>query len=141
VLSDLAGVPVRQDIAVTGSVNQLGQVQAVGGVLYKVEGFFHTCLRAGGLTGGQGVILPAANEVHLVLMPDVAEAVAAGQFHIWSARSVEDAIELMTGLPAGAPDAEQRYADGTVYGAAAAQLARFDEALSARAIGLSDEIS
>jgi len=100
-LSAAADVPLRQDIAVTGSVNQHGQVQAVGGVTEKVEGFFDLC-RARGLTGTQGVLLPAANRRHLMLRDDVVEAVSQGQFHIWGAADVDQAIELLTGLPADA---------------------------------------
>src|SRR3546814_708726 len=115
VLSDLAGVPVRQDLAITGSVNQLGRSQAVGGVHHKVEGFFRTCVHAGGLTGEQGVVVPAANEANLVLREDVAEAVDAGKFHVWSVRSIEEAIELFTGLPAGVPDRRGTTTPNTVY--------------------------
>jgi lon-related putative ATP-dependent protease len=100
-LSAAADVPLRQDIAVTGSVNQHGQVQAVGGVTEKVEGFFDLC-RARGLTGTQGVLLPAANRRHLMLRDDVVEAVSQGQFHIWLAEQVDEAIDLLTVQPAEA---------------------------------------
>jgi predicted ATP-dependent protease len=132
VLSDLAQVPLRQDIAVTGSMNQKGEVQAVGGVLYKVEGFFRACVERGKLTGKQGVLVPVANERHLVLRDDVAEAVAAGKFHIWSAVLIEDAIELLTGLKAGTPDAAGTYPEDTLYGRVQRALAQFDESLIAR---------
>ncbi|MGE0255866.1 MAG: Lon protease family protein [Alphaproteobacteria bacterium] len=134
VLSDLAGVPLRQDLAVTGSANQRGQVQAIGGLSDKIEGFFRTCAEAtGGLTGTQGVVFPAANERHLILRDEVARAVAEGRFHLWSVATVADAIEVFTGLPAGEADSAGRYPDGTVYARVAAQLAEFDAALVRRA--------
>ncbi len=101
VLSAIASVPLRQDIAVTGSDNQRGQVQAIGAANERVEGFFDIC-RLLGLPSQQGVCLPYANLRHLVLRDDVNAAIAAGQFHIGPVASVDDAIELFTGLPAGA---------------------------------------
>jgi predicted ATP-dependent protease len=95
-ISALADIPVRQDLAVTGSLDQRGQVQAIGGVNEKIEGFFDIC-RARGLSGKQGVVIPSANEVHLMLREDVVEAVAAGQFHIYSAADIDQAMELLTG--------------------------------------------
>jgi lon-related putative ATP-dependent protease len=100
-ISRLAGVPVTQAIAVTGSVNQRGQVQAVGGVNEKIEGFFDTCL-ATGLTGEQGVIVPAANTDNLMLRDDLVEAASAGRFRIFAVTTVDEALEIMTDLPAGA---------------------------------------
>jgi predicted ATP-dependent protease len=99
-LSAIARVPLRQGIAVTGSVNQAGEIQAVGAVNQKVEGFFDICA-ARGLTGTQGVILPAANVQHLMLRADVVEAVREGRFHIYAVRTVDDSLEILTGLPAG----------------------------------------
>jgi predicted ATP-dependent protease len=104
-LSALADVPLRQDVAVTGSVNQHGEVQAVGGVNEKVEGFFDVC-RLKGLTGRQGVCLPRSNVPHLMPRPDVVEAVRAGQFHLWAIDSIDEGIELLTGMPAGDLDRE-----------------------------------
>lgn len=104
-LSALADVPLRQDIAVTGSVNQHGEVQAVGGVNEKIEGFFDVC-RAQGLNGTQGVCIPQSNVRHLVLRHDVVEAVAAGTFHVWALESIDEGIELLTGMPAGDIDQE-----------------------------------
>jgi lon-related putative ATP-dependent protease len=98
-LSRLAEVPLRQGIAVTGSVNQRGEVQAVGGVNEKIEGYFDACTVTG-LTGDQGVILPAANVDHLMLRDDVVEAVAAGTFHVYAVRTVDEALALLTGMPA-----------------------------------------
>ena len=135
ILSDLSGLPLRQDLAVTGSVNQRGQTQAVGGVHYKVEGFFRTCIEAGGLTGSQGVVLPAANEANLVLRDEVAEAVAEDRFSLWSIESVDEAVELFTGTPAGVPDAEGAYGTDTVYGRVMAQLESFDRILAERVRG------
>jgi predicted ATP-dependent protease len=99
-LSRLAGLPVRQDLAVTGSVNQWGDVQAIGGVNEKIEGFFDVCT-VQGLTGKQGVLIPTANERNLLLRADVIEAVAQGKFHIYPIRTVDEGIELLTGIRAG----------------------------------------
>jgi predicted ATP-dependent protease len=99
-LSALGGVPLRQDIAVTGSVNQHGEVQAVGAVAEKVEGFFDAC-RVVGLTRTQGVCLPRSNVRHLILRDDVVEAVGGGRFHLWAVDTVDEAIELLTGMQAG----------------------------------------
>jgi predicted ATP-dependent protease len=99
-LSAVADVPLRQDIAVTGSVNQHGEVQAVGGANEKIEGFYEIC-RLKGLTGTQGVCIPRSNVRHLILRPDVVQAVADGHFHIWAIDTIEEGIELLTGMPAG----------------------------------------
>jgi lon-related putative ATP-dependent protease len=99
-LSALADVPIKQSIAVTGSVNQKGEVQAIGGVNYKIEGYFDIC-RSRGLSGEQGVIIPASNVQHLMLRGDVVEAVAEGDFHIWAVNHIDEGIEVLTGLPAG----------------------------------------
>ncbi|MDZ4737486.1 MAG: ATP-binding protein [Rhodospirillaceae bacterium] len=132
VLSDLGQVPLRQDLAVTGSVNQRGEVQAVGGVLFKVEGFYRVCAERGPLTGNQGVLVPATNERNLVLRDEIAQAVAEGRFHIWSAAKVEDALELLTGLKAGTPDADGAYPKDTLYGRVQASLEAFDRRLIER---------
>ena len=120
-LSSLSGLPLRQDVAVTGSVNQYGQVQAVGGVTQKVEGFFDLC-RQRGLTGAQGVLLPAANARHLTLRWDVAKAIESSRFHVYTADTISGGIELLTGVPAGAGG---RYHPDTVFGMAQARLALF----------------
>jgi predicted ATP-dependent protease len=99
-LSSLAGIPLSQSIAVTGSVNQRGEIQPVGGVNEKVEGFFDAC-RARGLTGRQGVLIPAANVRHLMLREDVVEAVRQGTFHIHAVSTVDEGLELLSGRPAG----------------------------------------
>ncbi|MBX6422861.1 Lon protease family protein [Thermosulfurimonas sp. F29] len=113
-LSALAGVPIKQGIAVTGSVSQKGEIQPVGGVNEKIEGFFRVCAERG-LTGEQGVIIPAANVNDLVLKKEVVEAVAEGKFHIWPISRVEEGIEILTGLPAGEPGPDGRYPEGTVF--------------------------
>lgn len=101
-LSSLAGVPVKQGIAVSGSVNQKGEVQAVGGINEKIEGFFDIC-RMKGLTGGQGVLIPQSNVKHLMLKTELVDAVAAGKFHIWAVQNIGEGIEMLTGLKAGEP--------------------------------------
>jgi predicted ATP-dependent protease len=115
VLSALAEVPIDQGIAVTGSVNQLGEIQAIGGVCAKIEGFFELC-RARGLTGRQGVMLPRANLEHLVLREDVAQAIAAGEFNLYAVETVTQGVEVLTGVPAGERDPSGRFPAGSVYG-------------------------
>jgi lon-related putative ATP-dependent protease len=112
-LSALAQVPVRQSLAMTGSVNQHGESQPIGGVNEKIEGFFDVC-KARGLTGEQGVIIPASNVQHLMLRHDVVDAVQAGQFHIYPMRTVDEALELLTGIPAGERDEEGNFFAGSV---------------------------
>ena len=103
-ISAIADIPVRQDLAVTGSLNQHGQVQAIGGVNEKIEGFFDIC-SARGLSGSHGVVIPAANAVHLMLRQDVQDAVAAGKFQVYCAQSIDTALELLTGYSAASIDA------------------------------------
>jgi predicted ATP-dependent protease len=112
-LSALADVPLRQGIAVTGSVNQKGAVQAIGGVNYKIEGFFDVCRRRG-LSGDQGVIIPTANAQHLMLRPDVVAAVERGDFHVWAVDHVDEGIEILTGLPAGVQDEDGNWPQGSI---------------------------
>lgn len=112
-LSALAEVPIKQSLAVTGSVNQHGQVQAIGGVNEKIEGFFDIC-KARGLTGNQGVLIPASNVKHLMLRHDVVEAVATGQFHIYPIETIDQGIEILTGLPAGERDETGDFPIGTI---------------------------
>jgi predicted ATP-dependent protease len=100
ILSSLANVPLRQDIAVTGSVNQHGDIQPIGGVNLKIEGFFDVC-KARGLAGTQGVLIPAQNVKDLMLRHDVVEAVRTGRFHVYAIKHVNEGIELLTGVPAG----------------------------------------
>src|SRR5690606_8562215 len=121
-LSAIARVPIKQSFAVTGSVNQLGEVQAIGGVNEKIEGFFDLC-KARGLTGNQGVLIPAANVKHLMLRHDVVEAVANGQFAIYPIERIEEGIEVLTGLLAGQADENGVYPEGSVNRMVADRLA------------------
>lgn len=123
-LSAIGQIPLDQGIAVTGSMNQLGEVQAVGGVNEKIEGFFEVCRRHG-LTGQQGVALPAANVNHLMLDQEVREAVAEGRFHIYPLTHVDEALELFTSIPAGDQDEHGGWLSGTVNGAVAERLEGF----------------
>jgi lon-related putative ATP-dependent protease len=126
-LSALADAPIKQSLAVTGSVNQFGQVQPIGGVNEKLEGFFDAC-SSQGLTGEQGALIPASNVRHLMLREDVVEAVKQGRFHICAVSRIEEGIELLTGRPAGAPNEEGEYPEGSVYAAVAAKLAAYADA-------------
>jgi predicted ATP-dependent protease len=112
-LSALSGVPIKQSYAVTGSVNQHGQVQAIGGVNEKIEGFFDIC-RARGLTGQQGVLIPASNVQNLMLRRDVREAVDAGEFSVYPISHVDEGIEILTGIPAGEDQGDNGYPEGTI---------------------------
>ncbi len=132
ILSDLAGLPLRQDLAITGSMNQRGDAQAIGGAHHKIEGFFRSCLENGGLNGEQGAVVPASNERNLILRDKVAEAVEAGQFHIWSVQTIDEAAELFMGLPAGELGADGRYPADTIYGRVQVELEAFDKALYER---------
>jgi len=123
--SALSGLPLRQDIAVTGSINQQGDIQAIGGVNEKIEGFFDVC-RIKGLTGTQGVMMPESNVEDLMLREDVLEAVTAGKFHVWPVGKVEQGIELLTGMAAGKKNGDGKFEPGTV-------LALIDERLHAMA--------
>ena len=121
ILTALADVPMRQELAVTGSVDQFGNVQPVGGVTHKVEGFFDVC-REIGLTGTQGVIIPQSNVVNLTLRDDVVDAVEEGRFHIWAVSRIEQGLELLTGVPPGDSDADGQFAEGTIFAKVAAAL-------------------
>lgn len=120
-LFNLADVPINQSLAVTGSINQLGQVQAIGAVNEKIEGFFDIC-NARGLTGTQGVLIPAANVQHLMLHQNVVDAAAAGQFHVYAVENIDQAITLLTGLPAGEADTHGGYPEGSINYRVAARL-------------------
>jgi predicted ATP-dependent protease len=122
-ISALAGVPLRQDLAVTGSVDQFGTVQPIGGVNEKVEGFFRVC-RVVGLSGQQGVVIPARNVDHLILDHEVLEAVQAGTFHVYAVHTLDEALELLTGAAAGGVDAP-----GTLHHAAGQRLRTLAEGL------------
>jgi lon-related putative ATP-dependent protease len=125
-LSAIAQLPVAQGIAVTGSMNQHGQVQAIGGVNEKIEGFFDVCL-AQGLAGDQGVIIPSSNARHLMLRADVVTAVQAGQFHIYGVDTVDDALTLLMQKPAGRRDPSGQFPEGSINAAVDARLQRFAE--------------
>jgi len=112
--SALSGLPLRQDIAVTGSINQQGDIQAIGGVNEKIEGFFDVC-RIKGLTGTQGVMMPESNVEDLMLREDILEAVAAGKFHIWPVAQVEQGIEILTQTAAGGKNGDGKFEPGTVF--------------------------
>ncbi len=127
-VSALAGIPLRQDRAITGSINQHGQIQAVGGVNEKIEGFFAVC-RLRGLTGEQGVILPAANVRNLMLKPEVVQAVEEGKFHIWPIMTVEEGIELLSDQPAGVQRPDGSYPAGTFNAAVFSRLVQFARAV------------
>ena len=112
-LSAIADLPIKQSIAVTGSINQFGEIQPIGGVNEKIEGFFEVC-KHNGLTGEQGVIIPRTNVVNLMLKDEVVEAVENGLFHVYAIDSVDDGIEILTGIPAGKVDKKGQYPKGTV---------------------------
>lgn len=130
-LSAVSGIPLRQAVAATGSVDQLGRVQAVGAVNEKIEAFFDVC-RARGLTGAEGVLLPAANVGHLALREDVVAACAAGSFHVWPVATVDEGIEILAGMPAGERGPGGEFPPGTFNARVAERLA----ALAARARAL-----
>ncbi len=112
ILSSLANVPLRQDIAVTGSINQKGEIQPIGGVNYKIEGFFKVC-KAKGLTGTQGVIIPYQNMDDLMLDEEVVEAVEQKKFHIYAIKTIEEGIEILTGMPAGERGEDGKFPEET----------------------------
>lgn len=126
VLSALSRIPIKQGIAVTGSVNQWGEIQAIGGVNEKIEGFFHLC-KLRGLTGEQGVLIPSANVDHLMLMPDVQAAVMAGKFNIWSVDTIAEGIEVLTGVKAGEMNRHGSFPARSVFGEAQKQLKKYFE--------------
>lgn len=127
-LSSLSGLPLRQSIAVTGSVNQKGEVQPIGGVTQKIEGFFAVC-KIKGLTGDQGVMIPHQNVDELTLDDEVVEAVRQGQFHLYPVRTIDEGIELLTGVPAGVEGADGTYPPDTVHGLVSARLKEYNEIL------------
>jgi lon-related putative ATP-dependent protease len=127
-LSELSGVPIRQNIAVTGSVNQKGEVQAIGGVNYKIEGFYETC-KLLGLTGEQGCMIPWANVHNLMLKEEVVEAIKEGKFHIWAVKSIDEGIEVLTGVPAGKRAKDGSYPEGTINGLVQRRLKEMAEAV------------
>jgi predicted ATP-dependent protease len=127
-LSALADLPMRQDIAVTGSINQQGDVQCIGGVNQKIEGFYDVC-RIKGLTGKQGVVIPQENIEDLMLRDDVIEAVAQGKFHIYPVAAVEEGLEILTGVRGGKRDASGRFEEGTAFALVDQRLRHMAETL------------
>jgi lon-related putative ATP-dependent protease len=137
-LSAMAEAPIKQSLAVTGSVNQLGEVQAIGGVNEKIEGFFDIC-QARELTGQQGVLIPAANVKHLMLREDVVEAVRQGQFAIYPVETIDQGIELLTGLPAGARNESAEFPQGSINRRVEETLIHFSKRLQALESAESDD--
>jgi predicted ATP-dependent protease len=133
-LSRLAGVEVKQSLAITGSMDQRGEVQAIGGVNYKIEGFFDVC-RNSGLTGEQGVLVPASNVQHLVLREDVVQAVNEGKFHVYSIATIDEAIELLTGVEAGQRGDDGEYPPESINGRVLARLKQISDKLREHPIG------
>ena len=129
ILSSLADLPIHQWLAVTGSVNQLGEIQPIGGVNEKIEGFFESCSRRG-LTGQQGVIIPTHNTKHLALRRDVVEAVESGHFAVYAVNTIEDALELLTGITAGERGLDGAYPPDSVFGRAALRLEEMAQAVT-----------
>lgn len=127
IISSLSELPIRQDLAVTGSVNQKGEIQAIGGVTHKIEGFFDLCKKRG-LTGKQGVIIPVSNVKDLVLNEDVVDAVKAGVFHIYPIAHINEGIELLMNYPAGEKNANNEFPSDSVHGKVYAKLKAFAEA-------------
>jgi ATP-dependent Lon protease len=125
-LSSLAGIPLRQDIAVTGSVNQKGEIQPIGGVNEKIEGFFDVC-QAAGLNGSQGVMIPFQNVGDLMLKDEVIDAVKKGKFHLYPIKTIDQGIELLTGVSAGEKEKDGTYPEGSVNHLVDKQLQAFAE--------------
>ena len=128
-LSSLSEIPIKQSLAVTGSVNQRGEIQPIGGVNQKIEGWFRLC-EAKGLTGEQGVLIPASNIDNLMLHERVVTAVADGNFHIWPVSTLDEGIELLTGIPAGKRKKDGTYPEGTVHHTVQARLLQLAEELN-----------
>lgn len=127
ILSALAGIPIHQGFAVTGSVNQRGEIQAIGGVNEKIEGFFTLC-KARGLDGTQGVLIPKANEQHLMLDREVVDACSKGLFHVFSIQTIDEGISILTGVQAGERDASGHFPDGTLNRSVEERLLAYAEA-------------
>jgi predicted ATP-dependent protease len=126
ILSSLAEVPLKQNIAVTGSVNQNGEIQAIGGINQKIEGFYDVC-RLKGLTGDQGVLMPKSNLRNLMLRADVIQAVKDGNFHIYAVASIDDGIEVLTGVTAGSRDNAGTFTQDSINDRVEKKLSRYAE--------------
>ena len=125
-ISSITGEPLRQDLAITGSINQFGKIQPIGGVNEKIEGFYKVC-KARGITGTQGAVIPEANTKHLMLNEEVRQAVADGQFHIYAMSHIDDALELFTGIPVGEANAVGKYPEGSLNHKVVAVLEKMNE--------------
>ncbi len=123
-ISGISGIPLKQGIAVTGSINQKGEVQPIGGVNEKIEGFYSIC-KLKGFTGNQGVIIPEKNLTHMMLKEEVVEAIKEGKFHVWAVKDVDEGIEILTGIPAGKQNKDGTYPEGTVNYAITQKLIEF----------------
>jgi len=129
IASSLSGLPLRQDIAVTGSVNQMGEIQPIGGVNQKVEGMFDVCRSAAGLTGNQGVVIPHQNVKNLMLREDVVEAIREEKFHIYAVKTIDEGLEILTGKSAGEADASGAFPEGTVNYLVAKRLGELNDSM------------
>ena len=138
-LSAIGQVPLKQSLAVTGSINQHGAIQAIGGVNDKIEGFFDVCQQAG--LAGQGVVIPQANAQHLMLREDVVAACEAGQFHIYAVSRVEELMELLSGMPAGEPDSDGQYPKDSFNGRVQARFDHWRQRLQREKQAIEDEKS
>ncbi|MGE5707309.1 MAG: Lon protease family protein [Bacteroidota bacterium] len=130
ILSSLSGLPLKQNLAITGSVNQRGEIQPIGGVTHKIEGFYRVC-KAKGLTGEQGVIIPESNIKHLMLEEEVIEAVRQGRFHIYAIKTIDEGIELLTGVPAGSQLPDGTWEPGTVHALVDQKLGEYAKLMQA----------
>ena len=128
ILSSLSEIPIRQSLAVTGSVNQKGEIQAIGGINQKIEGFYDVC-RIKGITGNQGVLMPKSNLRNLMLRPDVVQAVKDEKFHVYAVNSIDEGMEVLTGVRAGEPDPEGHYPEGSVNARVEQKLRQFSDQL------------
>ena len=137
-LSALTGVPIRQEFAMTGAIDQHGHIQAIGAANEKIEGFFDACTD-GGLTGEQGVIIPGANRGDLMLREDVVEACRAGRFHVYAVDRIQDALEILTGIPVGELDEDGLYPEESLLGLAMDQAAEYWLMATGRPTGSEEE--
>jgi Lon-like ATP-dependent protease len=128
ILSELSGIPVRQNLAVTGSVNQMGEIQPIGGVNEKIEGYFDVCKAAGSLDGA-GVLVPHQNVRNLMLRPDVVEAVRDGRFQVFAVRTIDEGIAVLTGVEAGERGAGRVYPPESINGRVEARLREYAETM------------
>ena len=133
ILSSLSGVPLKQGLAVTGSVDQRGRIQPIGGVNEKIEGFFDVCKKRG-LTGEQGVLIPVQNIGNLMLREEVIQAVQQGEFHVYGVSTIEEGLEILTGQPAGEPGLDGKYPEGTLFHSAEKKLQEFGKGIYAHSL-------